>query len=292
MRKSNRPIWSGFTLNHLIKLLISVIVASGDHLLRLLLGRHLPECCVVINYHSIPDESRARFARQLDLLLRLAKPIPVGKELVLEKRQHYVAVTVDDVFRSFVVNGLSELCQRKIPVTLFAPTGYLGRKSSWADHGGENKVGEEVASADNLRQIAKSSMVDFGSHSVTHQDLPPLSEAQARDELRKSKESLEAIVGREVVAFSFPYGSYGERELRLAREAGYRFCFDSTPETVFSAFKAGLIGQVDVQPTDSNLEFRLKVLGAYRWVRRASAWKRKFRRRFAGAVRVGEPVHG
>ena len=279
-------------MNYSIKLFISIIVASSDHLLRLFLRRHLPGSCVVINYHSISDREASSFREQLDRLLLLATPIPLGRDFLFEKSKRYVAVTVDDVFRSFVVNGLPELSCREIPVTLFPPTGYLGRKSSWDDYGGENKVGEEVASADDLRQVAKSSTVDFGSHSVTHADLPLLPEEEARRELRISKESLEAIIGRQVVALSFPYGSWGARELRLAREAGYQFCFDSTPESVFSAFKAGLIGRVDVQPTDSQLEFRLKVLGAYRWVRWASTWKRKFRKRFEGATPVEKPVHG
>src|ERR1019366_9970443 len=101
-----------------------------------------------------------------------------------------------------------------------------------------------------------------------------LPEAVARQELENSKKSLEGIVGREITALSFPYGSYGARELRLADEAGYKFFFDSTPQQVVSALGPGLIGRVDVQPTNWDIEFRLKVSGAYRWVRQASAWKR------------------
>jgi peptidoglycan/xylan/chitin deacetylase (PgdA/CDA1 family) len=280
-------------IDRLLKLAISLGIALGDALAgRLSARRQSAGTCVVINYHTISNDAKSRFGKQLDLLLRLAKPVPAGRGLHLENGRRHIAITVDDVFQSFVVNGLPELCQRNIPVILFPPTGYLGRKSSWADYGGENKVGEKVASADDLRQIAKLGNVDFGSHSVTHADLALLPEEEARRELRTSKESLEAIVGHEVVALSFPYGSGGARELRLAREAGYQFCFDSTPETVFSAFKAGLIGRVDVQPTDSNLEFRLKVCGAYRWVRSASAWKRKLRRRFEHPAPVEDPTHG
>ena len=258
----------------LIKFLVSFVVGMGDALLRLLGGRR-PGSCVVINYHSMSDESKSRFGKQLDLLLRLAQPIPAGKDFFLENGRRYVAITVDDVFLGFVINGLPELCQRNIPVMLFPPTGYLGRKSSWNDYGGENKVGEEVVSADELKRIARFNTVYFGSHGVTHSDLALLSEKEATEELRNSKRSLEAIVGREITAVSFPYGSYGSRELKLASEAGYKFYFDSTPQKIFSTMGEGLIGRVDVQPTDWNIEFRLKVCGAYRWVRWASAWKRK-----------------
>ena len=35
------------------------------------------------------------------------------------------------------------------------------------------------------------------------------------------------------------------------------------------------MGRVSVQPTDWDIEFRLKLLGAYRWVRWGSAAKRR-----------------
>jgi|SRR5665213_536629 len=280
-------------IDRLLKLAISLGIALWDALAGWLPGsRQSAGTCVVINYHTIPHDSKSRFGQQLDLLLRLANPIPAGRALHLENGRRYVAITVDDVFCSFVVNGLPELCQRKLPVTLFPPTGYLGQKSFWNDYGGENKVGEAVASADDLRQIATFNNVDFGSHGVTHADLALLSEADARQELQNSKNSLEAIVGREITAVSFPYGSYGARELRLANETGYKFFFDSTPQQMFSTMNEGLIGRVDVQPTDWDIEFRLKICGAYRWVRWASARKKQVRSWFGVATAMKDSNHG
>jgi len=258
-----------------MKLLASALLGSCDLLQRPFGSR--PGRCVVINYHSVSDESRPRFGRQLDLLLQLARPVRAGSPLRMEPGRRFVAITVDDVFSSFVRNGLPELCRRNIPVMLFPPTGFLGKASAWEDRGGENKIGESVASAADLESLARSGNVDFGSHGVSHADLARLPEAEAWRELVDSKKMLEAIVGREVVALSFPYGSCGARELRLAREAGYRFFYDSTPQQWSARLGEGLSGRVDVQPTDGDLEFRLKVCGAYRWVRSASAWKRKIR---------------
>lgn len=277
--------------DRLTKLLVSVILGAFDVLARPLGGRR-PGSCVVINYHSISEETKLRFSKQLDLLLSLASPVPAGKEIILQAGRRYVAITVDDVFAGFVLNGLPELCQRNIPVTLFPPTGFLGKKSSWDDYGGENKVGEEVVAADELKRIAQFSTVDFGSHGVTHSDLARLPEEMVRQELQNSKKSLQAIVGREITAVSFPYGSYGSRELRLADEAGYKFYFDSTPQQIVSAMSGGLIGRVDVQPTDWDIEFRLKVCGAYRWVRVASNWKKKLRAWLGGSVTKKNSNHG
>jgi hypothetical protein len=74
---------------------------------------------------------------------------------------------------------------------------------------------------------------------------------------------------------AFPYGHFGQRELKLAREVGYKFIFSVRPDLVVSAFKDGLIGRVSVQPTDWPIEFRFKILGAYRWQACASEWKQK-----------------
>lgn len=270
----------------LIKFFISLAVGTGDALARSLFGSRMAGHCVVINYHSILPESRERFGRQLDVLKDLARPISAVQETLLERGARYVAITVDDVFLSFLENGLPELLARKIPVTVFVPTGWMGRASAWEDYGGENRVGEEVASAAELKRISAFDTVHFGSHCITHPDLARLSEAEARRELNDSRDVLLEIVGRKIVALSFPYGSHTARDLKLAQEAGYQFCFDSTPESVFAEFRGGLIGRVSVQPTDSDLEFKLKVFGAYRWIRWMSGWKRKLTRPKSTATQI------
>jgi peptidoglycan/xylan/chitin deacetylase (PgdA/CDA1 family) len=279
--------------DRLIRLAISLGVALADALAGRLPGaRQSAGTCVVITYHTISTDSKSLFGRQLDTLLRLASPVPAARALPLEKGRRHVAITVDDVFQSFVDNGLPELCHRNIPVTLFPPTGYLGQKSSWNDYGGDNKVGEVVASMDELKHIAKFNNVDFGAHGVMHANLALLTEAEARQELQDSKSSLEGIVGREITAFSFPYGSYGARELRLAHETGYKFLFGSVPQQMLSTLSEGLIGRVGVQPTDWKIEFRLKICGAYRWVSRASVWKRRVRSWFAKSTPGKDSNHG
>jgi peptidoglycan/xylan/chitin deacetylase (PgdA/CDA1 family) len=279
-------------IDRLVKLVISVAFALKDMLAQTLSDKAgQPGSCVVINYHTVSADLKSRFGRQLDLLVRLARPVRADKELRLENGRRYVAITVDDVFESFVANGLPELCRRNIPVTLFPPTAYFGQKSAWDDYGGQNKIGESVVSENNLKAISKLGNVHFGSHGVTHADLALLPEAETRQELQDSKRSLENLVAREIVALSFPYGSHGPRELRLAREAGYRFLFDSTPQQMVSIMGEGLIGRVDVQASDWNIEFKLKVYGAYRWVRKASVWKRKVRSWFAKSSATKELKH-
>lgn len=228
------------------------------------------------------------------MLKQMARVTAWPGEQRLEPGCHYVAVTFDDAFRSFAENALPVMKSLQLPVMLFVPTGYLGRKSTWFDYGTENPVGEEVLSGDELRKLASQYEIEIGSHTVNHPNLVEISSEQARAELRDSRQALETLLGRKVDSISFPYGSCGERELKLAQESGYDFCFTVLPQTSFGSIQPGLVGRVSVQPTDSDFVFKLKVFGAYRWLTRASAWKQKLKgQRLSPAALMQESqVHG
>jgi peptidoglycan/xylan/chitin deacetylase (PgdA/CDA1 family) len=207
--------------------------------------------------------------------VQLADPISAVKPRELADGVAYAAITVDDAFCNFVLYAWPVLRARHIPVTVFVPTSYFGRRSAWVDYGGENPVGDEVITADTLRELAADPLIDIGSHTATHADLVKLTDDEVRYELTFSKQTLESILSRPVDSISFPYGSFGDRELRIAREVGYRYQFSVLPGCAHGAIREGLAGRVSVQPTDWPVEFRLKVLGAYRWMEKASRWKQR-----------------
>ena len=126
-------------------------------------------------------------------------------------------------------------------------------------------------------------LIQFGSHTRTHPVLTKLDEGKARDELINSRRELEAMLGRVIKAFSFPYGAYNERLIQLCREAGYDRVFTTDPVFAFRQMDDFVVGRVAAEPTDGGLEFRLKVAGAYRWVKAASTLKHKLREVMAGA---------
>ena len=261
-----------------LKLLVSAIVLVYDQIcygIGWLVGRRMPAGCVVINYHAVPDNFAERFRGQMRTLVKLAKPISAVKNRDLLPGWLYITVTFDDAFCSFARNAWPVLKELRIPVTVFVPTSYLGCQSAWVDYGGDNPVGEDVICAKALLDIAADELVDVGSHTATHADLVSLSDEGVRQELNSSRQALETMLGRTIDSISFPYGSCSDRELRLAREAGYRYQFSVMPRRSLSVFHEGLIGRISVQPTDWPIEFRLKILGAYRWLTIASAVKAK-----------------
>jgi hypothetical protein len=84
--------------------------------------------------------------------------------------------------------------------------------------------------------------------------------------LKESKAGLEAMLGRPVTLFSFPHGACNERLVEMARGAGYERVFTITPQPALAMDQGFIFGRVAVNPEDWALEFRLKVLGAYRWM--------------------------
>jgi peptidoglycan/xylan/chitin deacetylase (PgdA/CDA1 family) len=78
-----------------------------------------------------------------------------------------------------------------------------------------------------LRRLADAGM-SIGAHTLTHPVLSLCSEQEAAREIGQSKTDLESALGRPVWAFAYPYGNsgtMGEREVRLARQAGFTCAF-------------------------------------------------------------------
>jgi hypothetical protein len=63
----------------------------------------------------------------------------------------------------------------------------------------------------------------------------------------------------------------------LCREAGYQRVFSIEPTMTVSNSPEYVTGRVIADPTDWDCEFRLKVLGAYRWLPMVCRMNRKIR---------------
>ena len=70
-----------------------------------------------------------------------------------------------------------------------------------------------------LIELARS--VEIGGHTVTHPDLPTLSQADAEAEMRGGKEALESILGRPVDVFAYPWGTATDETAAACRAAGF-----------------------------------------------------------------------
>lgn len=238
-----------------------------------LVGKKARRHGVILYYHAVPAEHRSLFARQMDILTRLTEPVKLDVHSALDEGVRYSAVTFDDGLQSILENAIPELRKRNIPATLFITSGSLGRAPEWWPELSQDESNDSVVSAEQLQQLPKD-LVTVGSHTITHPMLPYLSEQEAKRELLGSRIELEQLLKCKITLFSFPFGAFNNDLVQWAREAGYERVFTSQPTLAFPNSKQFVTGRVPADPTDLPLEFRLKLLGAYRWLPYAIIFKR------------------
>jgi peptidoglycan/xylan/chitin deacetylase (PgdA/CDA1 family) len=222
---------------------------------------------VVICYHQVAAEERARFARQMDHLLRWTTLVDASfVPRTGAGRDHQVMVTADDGWKSFYDHAVPELNRRDIPFVVFAVSNRLGEAIDGVE-------GDRLMTAAELRDVAQRATV--GSHTANHLAMTALSPQDATAELIDSRRQLAALLGRTPALFCFPFSLFDPRVIALAREAGYRQVFTDIPQ------RAGpdefICGRIRVDPSDWMIEFHLKVMGAYRWTVSAIALKQALR---------------
>jgi peptidoglycan/xylan/chitin deacetylase (PgdA/CDA1 family) len=251
-----------------------------------ILRRRASRTCVVLAYHSVTREERSLFAKQMDVLLRRAKPLRADVLMLPEEGGCYAAITFDDGLECIIENALPELRKRNIPSTLFIVTDVLGQYPKWEYFGGDDPTRQKAMSKEQLIALP-SDLVTVGSHSMTHPLLPSISEDKLRAEVAGSRAKLEEFVKREVKLLSFPYGAFDERVTAQCRQASYSRVFSALPVLAFSEPGEFVTGRVGVTPRDWAIEFRLKLAGAYRWLPYAYSLKRSI----LSLVAKGDRLH-
>lgn len=105
--------------------------------------------------------------------------------------------------------------------------------------------------------------VDFQSHTCFHPILPQCDDDTAWKEIADSKQELEGRYKLTVSALSYPNGDYSARDIRLAKEAGYR-C-GVTVDTGYNDLKSDLfrLKRISAGDATSTTELMVKACGLY-----------------------------
>jgi len=242
-----------------------------------LFGKTPPGSGVVLYYHHVDRVHRDDFARQMRHLRRCVQPVRADHRESLAPGARVAAVTFDDGYLSILENAKPELERLGIPATAFIVSDFLGQTL-------ESDPTERCMTAEELRGLA-SDLIAIGSHTARHTRMSVVDANRGHDELQRSRQTLEQILGRDVTLFCFPYGAYHSEAIEWCSRAGYERVFTCDPITAFQAPGEFVTGRVSVEPTDWPLEFHLKVVGAYRWLATAIALKRRLVRLSRGTTR-------
>lgn len=101
------------------------------------------------------------------------------------------------------------------------------------DHG-ENLEDFGFLTWDEVREMEKSGLVRFGSHTGTHRILSELTESELEEEVLTPRRRFAAELGREPESFCFPNGipgiDFDSRHQAFLRSCGYRCAFSTKHE--------------------------------------------------------------
>lgn len=190
----------------------------------------------IILYHSIQADNRfpsssgvnlppEMFERHLAYLAAAYAVVPLGQALnpLPHSGRRPLAITFDDGYRDTWENAYPLLEKHSLPATFFLTAGQVGR--AWPFPRGSYPG----LSWEQVREMGKNPLAEFGSHGLGHRDLTRLSAGEAGREIRESKTILEENLARRVGLFSYPHGLYNPEIKVLVRRAGYRAAFSVIP---------------------------------------------------------------
>ncbi len=202
----------------------------------------------ILLYHRPAAEAFARHVRALRrayTLISLETLVAaLERGMVRDLPPRSLVVTFDDGHRSNhgLIDTVREL---PAPPTVFLCSGIVATDEPyWFDVAPEPEALKRLPDAERLQRLGAEPAarpgsqaalsareieelkpyVDFQSHTVSHPILTRCSDEKARREVVESRADLERRYGLRVYALAYPNGDYSEREIRLARDAGYRCC--------------------------------------------------------------------
>jgi peptidoglycan/xylan/chitin deacetylase (PgdA/CDA1 family) len=259
-----------------LKIFISIVYLSIRNIKNILINTSSNNSCVVLYYHSVLDDQKDNFILQLDYLSKKYSFVSLRSLNTLPQNKNLISITFDDGLSSILKNALPELKNRGIPTTIFIPAANIDNYPKWEQKGQEIYYSDKIMSKEEIKALSDLG-VEIASHTLKHTDLRNVSTEVAKEELQLSKSILEEITNKEIVSFSFPYGSYNDDLISLAIDCGYNFVYTTQPEIISFPAKKKVFGRVSVEPDDSLLEFQLKAAGAYSWLPEAIRLKRKIK---------------
>jgi peptidoglycan/xylan/chitin deacetylase (PgdA/CDA1 family) len=102
----------------------------------------------------------------------------------------------------------------------------LSQLRQWAGLAPLQRVNYRAMTDTELRTLADGGLVTIGAHTVTHSMLSILSPAEQAQEIKNSRQHLEAMLGQPVNSFSYPFGSrdaFNQHSIAAAQQANFDY---------------------------------------------------------------------
>ena len=155
------------------------------------------------------------FKKHLEIIkknnIKFINPKNFEKELVNNKKQRKILLTIDDGFLSFYQNAWPILKEKKIPFILFVSTREVGSFNymNW----------------EQIKEISKEKFVEIGNHSHTHEYLVDEKDEIIKADIQKSINIFKNKLGKNSEFFSYPFGEYSSSFKNIIKNFGFKYAF-------------------------------------------------------------------
>ena len=155
------------------------------------------------------------FKKQLEIIkkenIKFINPKNFKKNLISNKNERKILLTIDDAFSSFYENAWPILKEEKIPFILFVSTREVGAFNymNW----------------DQIRELNDEDFVEIGNHSHSHEYLVDESSKIIKEDITKSIEIFKAKLGNNSKFFSYPFGEYSLEFKNIIKTLGFDYAF-------------------------------------------------------------------
>jgi peptidoglycan/xylan/chitin deacetylase (PgdA/CDA1 family) len=227
---------------------------------------------LVLAYHGIGS-----FPRALDPHNLMLPRERFHRQLIALKRRRYRFVTLAEIaaqldrdtppkglcaltFDDGTVDNLELLAPMLaalgVPATVFVCPGLLGTEHFAMPPA----AGVRLMNAEQLQALARSPLIEIGSHTNTHVDLSDATAEQAYDEMASSRLALEELLGHPVRFFAYPKCGYSAACPAAAQRAGYAAAVTCAGRGGWSRFE---LAREAIDSLDRRVSFALKSRGLF-----------------------------
>lgn len=249
----------------------------------------------ILMYHSVADEDEsalqpyywiatapAQFLQQMTWLHEQGyrtTSLASAVELLQAGRgtvEKTVVITFDDGYRNFCQHAFPVLERFAFTATMFLPTASIGDRSTIFNR-------RECMTWADVRELQQRG-ISFGSHTVTHPQLHGLSPDRIREEILRSRQTIEDKTGCAVDSFAYPYAfPQTDRPFKttlraILEESGYRYGVCTQIGRARAASEPLFLERLPVNSADDPALLRAKLAGAYDWVGGLQSLTKRIRR--------------
>ena len=126
-----------------------------------------------------------------------------------------ILLTFDDGYRDFYTDAYPIIKKYRVKATAYIISGFIGYRNYMAET--------------QIKTIAQEGLVEIGANTVHHLSFSHAPIHEIQKELRESKTTLETLIGKSVVSFAYPNGSYDEYAMNEVEQSGFTIAMGTRP---------------------------------------------------------------